>query len=382
MNKFISCITGLILLVSSVANASIVINGKEYLDLNLTNNKTVAEVQSMIAGDNQYDGYQIATDVEVAELYSLLPHASEGGNVYHSLGGYTLSDVQINIWEWLWAAGDINTHGKYTGTGVHNLYFAYYTDTSGILSYVDSNTGAFESGNFQLLGGSTELPSAIRTTSPLYDLTNVNTSYADRSNASSSTDFWAVVRPVVTIESTGLIIGDKEYLNLGLTNNKTVAQVQVMINGDSKYAGYRIATDVVAAELFSRLPHLLESIAGFHTLASPLTDEEHEIIDWISTGYTQNHALYSGFGVHGALFSYDTEIAGQLNYIDSATSSFESGSFQFFWGEGVPTAIRSFDSIYEITNTDTTFGDMSNRATSTDYSLFVRPVEPASCPIY
>lgn len=175
------------------------------------------------------------------------------------------------------------------------------------------------------------------------------------------------------VSAASLIINDKEYLSLDLTNYKTVAEVEALIASDPLYAGFELATDVDMAEIFSLMPHRHGPINTLHALSAALTSDQVAIFDWLMTGYkyTQTHGSY--VGTHGLTYYIDASQAGMISYIDSVTGEFESGSFNHYMEGGVPTAIRTYSSNNMLDNPNTSMGDRSEKRLASAYSLFVRP---------
>ena len=98
----------------------------------------------------------------------------------------------------------------------------------------------------------------------------------------------AIAASLITTFSTaqaGIIIGNYEYLELDLTKNRTVAEIQAMINSDMTYAGYEIATDVEVAELWSLIPHVDEAAGDHPIVAGEITPEVQEAIKYFTSGF-------------------------------------------------------------------------------------------------
>ena len=56
---------------SNVARAGFIVDDQEFLELQFTRGQTVAEVASVISGNSSFAGYSLATDIDMAKLYSM-----------------------------------------------------------------------------------------------------------------------------------------------------------------------------------------------------------------------------------------------------------------------------------------------------------------------
>ena len=81
-------------------------------------------------------------------------------------------------------------------------------------------------------------------------------------------------------------------------------------------------------------------------------------------------------------FFYDKEYQGALNYIDSVTKEFETGSFHLFELNGEIIGTRARDgNIHDLLDTNTSNGDRSTERNERVQSVFRRSVnvpEPSS----
>jgi hypothetical protein len=156
----------------------------------------------------------------------------------------------------------------------------------------------------------------------------------------------------------GLIVGNYEYMDLGITTNKTITQIDQMISGDSALSGYAIATDLDARSLYNIIPTYGHLDEGWHTLdASGFSTIEAAVLDYFFAAHSVNYgAVTNGMFEHGQVASYDSQSFGNLRYVDDLTSVYEGGRFGIVYnsGEATGTFIRGWIDPFNIANVDTT----------------------------
>jgi hypothetical protein len=193
--------------VSSFANAGLVIGNQEFLELGATDGMTVAQVEAMIAGNASFTGYALATDVDMENIYQVLPFMQS--NLY-GWNAITIHDYSIRIkdtLEWL-TIGTYLEHEPDTfflansGTTVH-----YNNQNYGWISFKDSMTGDMESGHFNVLKHD-NIITAIenRAESSVYGLQFKNTTAGDYSTSTVSNNHSLFVRAVSVPEPSTLAI--------------------------------------------------------------------------------------------------------------------------------------------------------------------------------
>ena len=173
-----------------------------------------------------------------------------------------------------------------------------------------------------------------------------------------------------------LVIGNQEFLDLGLTKAKTVAEVEAMIASDSSLAGYTVATDLDAAMIWSSLLSFTGTQTGWYSLAPvTLNAEQQDILTWATTGiatyvYGNRNNLNP---VNGQAF-YTAQYYGYINFKDAVTGQFESGHYNVLVDGSSPSAVykRSATDNKNLTLPNLTGSDHSTQNRLYNYSLFVR----------
>jgi len=196
------------------------------------------------------------------------------------------------------------------------------------------------------------------------------------------------LKPLTTLATTiaiginsataGLIIDNQEFLDIGLTQNKNIAEIQLMIAGNTALSGFALATEVDMAMIQSLLPYTTYGGDGWNTITSPLTTTQQSILDWYQTGYSVRYdSEYTGYG-NGGDYTYNEYQYGTMRYIDSITSDASSGLYDFNGYNGQTVAIfnRNNDdsSVNDLTNIQTSGRVNFSSASNNLHSLFVRTV--------
>jgi len=202
-------LAGIILLASTVANAGLIIGNQEFLELGATDGKTFSEVEALIAIDTSLSGYSVATNIDMAMIYNLIPGMSGQGIgnwnqlVYNS---YTKETKDVL---------DFFVTGTY-GNPVHttnsfrswdNKTITYNHQRWGLINYKDSITNEFASGhmNFLLLDGIASSV-IVRAETDIYNLAEIHTSAGNNSNVIGPHQHHLFVRSVNVPEPSTLAI--------------------------------------------------------------------------------------------------------------------------------------------------------------------------------
>jgi len=207
------------------------------------------------------------------------------------------------------------------------------------------------------------------------------------------------VKPIVNIitimtitlnsATAGLIIGNQEFLDIGLTQNKNIAEIHTMITNNTELSGYTLATDIDMAMIHSLLPHSTNGNSGWHTLTSPLTITQQNIVNWYQTGFSvQYDNEYSANG-YGGNYTFNEYQYGTMRYKDSITFGVETGDYDFngYYGQTVAIFNRNDDDamISDLTNIETSGGGNFSSSRKNLHSLFVRKIdvpEPSTFAIF
>lgn len=192
---------------------------------------------------------------------------------------------------------------------------------------------------------------------------------------------------VMSNASAGLIIGNKEFLEIEVTKGLSVAGVESLIASNSMYNGYELATDVDMAMLWNSLPNTTYN--GNQWLAfnsASLSSQSLNILSWFLGGdptyqYSSDWTYSSPTG----LIRADEYHYGYISYRDSITNAFESGFYNIMAKDGVGVGLYNRVDYYNLGDTSTSSGNRSNGVGPYNSSLFVRSVnvpEPSTLAIF
>lgn len=192
-----------------------------------------------------------------------------------------------------------------------------------------------------------------------------------------------------TASNAGLIIGNQEFLELGVTTGMTVAQVEAMIAGDASLSGYSLATDVDAAALYSIIPSSSQSVYGYYHLYPALHDKDIlDVLDFFTegtNGVDYGRSVTESQGTNGVEITFDYHSLGHVNFRDALTGDFEAGSFKIMSLNGEHVGIRAGWEKYDLTNINTSAGNYSEYDWYNMHSLYVRAAavpEPSTLAIF
>jgi hypothetical protein len=194
-----------------------------------------------------------------------------------------------------------------------------------------------------------------------------------------------IILSTTSIANAGLIVGNYEYMDLGLTTSKTNAQIDTMILNDAGLNGYAIATDVDAALLYGMLPGPDNRNGQWAALDASTFGMAHlDILQFFMGGHTQAYGRTLALSPQ---LTMDSQVHGYLRYIDSAFLTAESGHINIALKDGDPVAIldRNWPDSYNILNSDTSTGDYSAASLVNYQSLYKRHVdvpEPTTLAIF
>jgi hypothetical protein len=194
---------------------------------------------------------------------------------------------------------------------------------------------------------------------------------------------------VSSFANAGLILGNQEFLGLGVTTGKTKTQIETMIAGDNSLAGYALATNVDMANIWNRLPYMQESNAGWRGLtAADKTPVVNDIFDWFFTG-THNYQYRSAstFNTEQGSVTYDSQQLGHLWYENSVNGAINSGVFNILRDAADASAIynRGTGNNHNLGDVNTAGEDVSNHHENTIGGVYVRSTsvpEPSTLAIF
>ncbi len=142
-----------LLLISSIgsANAGLIMGSQEFLDLGKTVGKTAAEVQEMINSDSSLAGYTVATDMDIASIHGVLPFVADRKYGWYSTEDIIFTELQRDVLEWYRTAYTLNYEDPQSTVPIFGYVPTYNQHNFGVISYKDSVTGLYESGQFNFL---------------------------------------------------------------------------------------------------------------------------------------------------------------------------------------------------------------------------------------
>lgn len=200
----------------------------------------------------------------------------------------------------------------------------------------------------------------------------------------------ALVMCVSSVAQAGLIIGNQEFLDLGLTTEKTNAQIEAMISTDNTLSGYSLATDVDAAMLYNLIPGASHTDTGYHAIDyASSSSTSQAVMNFFAAGYLKTYNLAEiRTDTHGIDFTRNGISSGYLRYMNAGDSSDnQTGYFEVLHYNLTVTGFFNWAGRPDVNLADTTasLGDWASRSDEEIHSLYVRTIdvpEPSTIAIF
>jgi hypothetical protein len=169
--------------VSSFANASLILGNQEFLDLGATTMKTKTQIETMIAGDNSLAGYALATNVDMANIWNMLPYMDESSSGWRGMTAADKTPVVNDIFDWFFTGTNNYQYGYASTFNSTQGTVAYDNRQRGYLWYENSVNGAIDSGYFTILRDAADASAVYnRGANDAHNLGNISTTSDDLSN--------------------------------------------------------------------------------------------------------------------------------------------------------------------------------------------------------
>ena len=164
-----------LLIISSLANAGLIIGNQEFLDFNITTGKSVAQVENLIESNMKLSGYSLATDVDMSMLYSMIPETKSSYSGYNSLNISSYNHNTLKILNFF-IKGFGSQYTRISTLISENGETVFFNkDNNGLISYLDAQTGEYESGYYNIKSLNGVATAIYNRSGSQYDLTDINT---------------------------------------------------------------------------------------------------------------------------------------------------------------------------------------------------------------
>jgi hypothetical protein len=180
-----------------------------------------------------------------------------------------------------------------------------------------------------------------------------------------------------TSAHTSLIIGNQEFLDLGVTQNKNYTEMLELIDHDTSLAGYTVASDIDMAMIHGALIPTGHTDAGWHALPATQTPLQHDILNWYGTSWAALRPLQRYTSTHGDPIYHDRHYWGYINYANirnSARSGFYDILENTATGKFTGIKLRGIFDPNNLASTISSAGNFRNTKINFSGHLFVRDV--------